>query len=394
MPEKAKLVTDLVLKKGREKSLLNRHPWVFSGAVQKFPDVENGEMVRVRDHSGKCLGVGFVSRKASISVRLIAFEDTSVKEAIEKNIESALSLRKGFFDAETTAWRLINGEGDGIPGLIVDKYGDVLVIQSGTIGIDKHKSLIIDILRDKLNPRVIYEKSNLPSRAEEELPMAEGYLYGEEVDSVEIKEYGLRYLVSLKESQKTGFFLDQREMRRLVGEFARGKTLLNCFSYTGGFSVSAAKGGAARVDSIDISKPAIERGQENFALNGLDISKHGFLVEDVFDYLRKSNSGYDFVILDPPAFAKKKAHVNNACKGYGEINRQGMKLVNRGGLLLTCSCSYYMDEKLFQQVLFQSARDAGRTVRILQRHRQAFDHPVSIYHPEGNYLKSFLLEVE
>ena len=384
----------LVLKAGREKSVRNRHPWIFSGAIEKVERVTDGDVTRVFSQSGELLGCGYYNSRPSIQVRLLAFGKDDPRTALERSISSALALRQRFMAPETNAYRLINGEGDGIPGLVVDQYADVLVLQSSTLGIDCLKEEIVSLLVRKLSPRAIFEKSNLPSRTEEGLQFCEGVLYGEAVDCVEIVENGCRFEVDVRRGQKTGFFLDQRENRAFMGSLAAGRRILNCFSYTGGFSVYAARAGARRVDSLDISASAIAQAEKNFVLNQIDPAAHGFLAEDAFDYLRREQEPYELIILDPPAFAKKKGQVDQACRGYGEINRQAFKLLSPGGLLFTYSCSYYLEEKLFQQVLFQAARDAGRAVRILQRHRQAFDHPVNIYHPEGHYLKGFLFEAE
>ena len=234
----------------------------------------------------------------------------------------------------------------------------------------------------------------MPSRGEEGLQNQEGLLFGEEVDEVEIMENKIKFIVSIKNGQKTGFFLDQREMRNWVQELSEGKKVLNCFGYTGGFSLYAMKGGATQVDTVDISTDAIGLAQKNTSLNKIDADKHNFIAEDVFQFLREKPLEYDLIILDPPAFTKRKTDIIQACRGYKDINRLAIKKIPSGSLLLTSSCSYHIDEKLFQTVVFQAAAEAGRSVRIIGRHRLALDHPINIFHPEGEYLKSLLLFIE
>jgi 23S rRNA (cytosine1962-C5)-methyltransferase len=385
----------VVLHKGKDKAIKNRHHWIFSGAVKSLPaDFENGDILPVQSFEGELLGYAYFNKQCSVIGRMVSFGDMSPEKAIEKNIESAISLRQNFLGKKTNAYRIINGEGDSLPGLIVDRYADVLVIQITTLGMEKLKSSIVSLLAQKFSPQCIYEKSNLSSRREEGLHDYEGFLYGERMEIVEIVEDGIRFLVDLIHSQKTGFFLDQREMRRLVGSLAAKKRVLNCFSYTGGFSVCALKGGAIQVDSVDTSERAIELAKENLRINGFDIHNHGFYAEDVFEFLRERELAYDFIILDPPAFAKKKSDVVQACRGYKDINRLALSKILPQGLLLTFSCSFYVHEALFQKVVFQAAQEAGRNVRIIQKHHLAYDHPINIYHPESDYLKGFLLYVD
>jgi 23S rRNA (cytosine1962-C5)-methyltransferase len=389
----------VTLKSGRERSLLNRHPWVFSGGVHTLPDCDDGSLVSVRAADGSVLGSGYLNRKSSIVVRMLRFDEGNPRDAVFENLERAVLMREqahaSWLDASVTnAYRLVNSEGDFVPGLIVDRYGDVLVFQISTLGIEVMRSEIVAWFKKRLAPRVIFEKSTSGARKEEGLDPREGVLDGDEPEKVTILENGHKFAVRFRDSQKTGFFLDQREMRVLIGDLAPGRSVLNCFSYTGGFSVYAAKAGARSVESVDVSSPAIDGAKENFELNGLSSEQHSFRAVDVFDRLRESEDLFDIVILDPPAFAKRRTHVQQACKGYSEINREGMKRVSPGGYLITSSCSHFVDDKLFQQVAFQAARDAGRSIRVVGHHRHAFDHPVSIFHPEGAYLKSLVLQVE
>ncbi|MGA2532021.1 MAG: class I SAM-dependent rRNA methyltransferase [Candidatus Aminicenantales bacterium] len=385
----------VILKPGKDKAVRNRHHWIFSGAVQTLPDFENGSLLAVRSANGDILGHAYFNRASSIIGRMVSFGKAAPEDAIRQSIERAVSLRRRFFDpAVTNAYRVVNAEGDLLPGLIADIYGDVLVLQVATLGMDKLKPLVLDLLVTALKPRSVYEKSDLPARREEGLPDFEGTVHGEPVDRVRILEEGLPFLVDIVRSQKTGFYLDQREMRRLARDLGRGRRVLNAFSYTGAFSVHALKGGAVRADSVDSSESAIALAQENFELNGLPSDAGVFFTADVFQFLRDPELDYDFIILDPPAFAKRKTDVVQACRGYKDINRLAIQKVRPQGLVMTFSCSHFVDEKLFQQVVFQAAGEAGRRVRIIQRHRQAIDHPINIFHPETEYLKGFLLYVD
>ncbi len=385
----------VVLKPGRDKAVRNRHHWIFSGAVRDLPELDDGAILPVRSASGELLGHAYFNRRGSIAGRMVSFGAEAPETAVRRSVERALALRAGFFDpAVTNARRLINAEGDGLPGLVADLYDDVLVLQIATLGMDRLKPLVVELLAGALRPRAILEKSDLPARRDEGLEDFEGLLAGEPVDRVRIIEDGVPYWVSLARGQKTGFYLDQRESRALVRRCAAGRRVLNAFAYSGSFSVCALLGGAARADSVDASTAAMALAQDNFELNGLASDAGAFFTADVFEFLRGPALDHDFIILDPPAFAKKRADVVQACRGYKDINRLALQRLKAPGLVLTFSCSHFVDEGLFQQVVFQAAGEAGRRVRILQRHRQAFDHPVNIYHPETAYLKGFLLYVD
>jgi 23S rRNA (cytosine1962-C5)-methyltransferase len=385
----------LLLRRGKDKAVRNRHHWIYSGAVQSLADVPDGSLVGVRAADGAFLGHAYINRKCSILGRMVNFDERPPLEAIEDALDRALALRTRFFDAATNAFRLVNAEGDGLPGLIVDRYGDVLVLQVSTLGIERLKPDIVRSLVRRMAPRSVYEKSNVPARREEGLPMFEGRLFGEEVGVFEVLENGRRFLIDIPASQKTGFYLDQREMRRLAGSLARGRRVLNAFSYTGGFSVFALAGGAAAVDSVDASESALALARENCRLNGfLESPENRFFAADVFDFIRERSLDYDFVVLDPPAFAKRKEDVVRACRGYKDLHRVVFQKVPASSLVMTFSCSFFVDETLFRQVVFQASREASRNVRILQRHHHAYDHPLNIYHPESDYLKGFLLYVD
>lgn len=385
----------VVLRPGRDKAVKNRHHWIFSGAIRDLPDFEDGAVLAVRNAGGEILGHGYFNRKSAITGRMIAFGQEPPESAVRGSLERALALRRAFFDpAATNAVRLVNAEGDGLPGLVADLYDDVLVLQIATLGMERLKPLVLDVLQAALRPRSVLERSDLPARREEGLGPFEAVLAGEAVDRVRVLEAGVPYWVALAGGQKTGFYLDQRESRRLVRGTAAGRRVLNTFAYTGSFSVSALLGGAVRADSVDSSEAALALAQENFELNGLPSDAGLFFTADVFEFLREPALDHDYIILDPPAFAKKRSDVVAACRGYKDINRLAFQRVRTPGLVLTFSCSHFVDETLFQQVVFQAAHEAGRRVRILQKHRQAFDHPVNIYHPETAYLKGFLLFVD
>jgi 23S rRNA (cytosine1962-C5)-methyltransferase len=384
----------VILKKNKEKAIRHHHHWIFSGAVQKLPDFDDGDILAVESNAGEILGHAYFNRKSAIVGRMLSFGQMPALESVEKNLAAAILLRRKLVEPQTNAYRLVNGEGDGLPGLVVDRYADVLVVQIATLGMEKLKPLILDRLIAAFSPRLIYEKSNLPTRKEEGLPSFEGLLYGAELGEVTVHEDGYRFIVEIPDSQKTGFFLDLREMRRLVKSLASGRRVLNAFCYTGAFSVAALAGGAAFVHSVDSSPPALEVAKRNLAMNGFSAERSRLDIADIFTFLRSPTPPYDFIILDPPAFAKKKSDIVPACRGYKDINRLALQKIMPRGLLLTFSCSHFVDERLFRQVIFQAAAEAGREARIIQKHRLALDHPVNIYHPESEYLKSLLLYVE
>ena len=383
------------LKKGKERPILQRHHWIYSGAIAQISTHQPGDAAEVYAAGGEKLGLAFLNEGHSIAAHMIAFGGQTLEEALRARLEMAVSLRKKWFDPkQTNGVRLINAEGDGIPGLIVDSYAGVLVMQISHPGIERIKDLLVSLAIEICRPRAIYEKSTSFMRKKEGMKEFRAHLYGEEVLEVEILENGLVYSVDLIEGQKTGFFLDQRESRQLVASLSSGRRVLNCFAYTGGFSVAALSGGATHVDSVEMSAKCESRLEKNITLNGLSIAQHRFIKADVFDYLKVCNWDYDLVILDPPAFVKKRDDVARAFRAYKDMNQQAMTKMAAGSLLLTCSCSYHIEESLFQNILFRAASEANRSIRILSRHRMALDHPVSIFHPESAYLKSFLLAID
>lgn len=380
----------VILKPGKEKPILQKHQWIFSGAIAKWPSFDNGDILPVVSSKGELLAHAYFNKNCSIAGRIISFQDEDPYLAIKNKLKAAYLLRKSFIQTEfTNAYRLVNGEGDGLPGLIADLYDDTLVLQITTLGMDKIKEFVVEALDELVHPRVIYEKSITSSRKQEGLKDFQGVLKGEFVSKKVIKENGHFFAIDIEKAQKTGFFLDHREMRKKIGELSAGKEVLNCFSYSGGFSVYAAAAKAKKVTSVDISAEAVELARHNFAINGLEDGE--FITADVFAYLRENEINQEIVILDPPAFAKKQKDVIAACRGYKDINRIAMQKMPANSLLLTCSCSYYINEELFKKVIFQAAVEAGRDVKILGKHIQGPDHPVSVFHPEGDYLKSLLL---
>lgn len=385
----------VILKEGKEKSLNQRHPWIFSGAVASMPTCDPGEILPVYSSQGTFLAKAYFHPDQSLMGRVLSFQDEEISEVIKNRILDALILRsKLIHPKETNAYRLVHAEADGLPGLIVDNYNGYLVIQIQTYGMEKLRKTIVDILQQMLSPKAIYEKSLSHARIAEGLSPVEQLLSGKLPSEIEILENNLKFIVSVQLGQKTGFFIDQRNMRSLVQKLSSDRNVLNCFSYTGGFAIYALHGGAKKVTSIDSCKVACQFAEKNTLLNGFSIDQHNILNVEAFDYLKNQPIEEDFVILDPPAFAKKRDALENAIKGYRNLNALALSKMPPRSFLLTCSCSYYMDEKNFQKTLFQAAQASGRFVQIIQKHSQGFDHPISLYHPEGEYLKSFLLFVQ
>jgi 23S rRNA (cytosine1962-C5)-methyltransferase len=385
-----------ILQKGKERPVKNRHPWIFSGAIDRIDEgFEAGDLVRVLSDKDEFLGVGYLNPESQIVVRMLAFEDIAIDEPFfDEKIGHALEMRRRFLPAETNAYRLIHSEGDFLSGLTVDVYGDFLVAEFNTAGIDAWKPVIVKCLQKYFPSHSIFERSDSDLRKWEGLKRSVGVLVGSEPpEAIEIRENGLLFGVDIKEGQKTGFFLDQRESRECVRGISAGKRVLNCFAYTGGFSVYAAKGGAREVVSVESSEPAVAMGRKNLDRNGLGAGASVWAQQDVFDYLRATKKEFDMIILDPPAFCKSKSQVQHAARGYKDINLQALKQLPKGGLLFTFSCSSYITPDLFQKIVFGAASDAKRDVRILKKISHAFDHPINIYHPEGEYLKGLLCEV-
>ena len=384
------------LKRGKEESLLRFHPWVFSGAIQHIDDdIEEGDTVRVVNAGGDFIAVGHY-QEGSIAVRVLSFRDVAIDDQFwASRLQSALGLRLaiGLADSPTNnTYRLVHGEGDHLPGLIIDVYGHTAVMQAHSIGMHLCRRQIAAQLVSVMGSRI----ENVYYKSETTLPFMEpenGFLYGGSTDNVAI-ENGLKYYVDWLRGQKTGFFVDQRDNRLLLERYAHGRRLLNMFCYTGGFSFYAMRGGAALVHSVDSSAKAIELTNRNVALNYPGDERHKAFCEDAFKFLDNACQPYDLIILDPPAFAKHRGALHNALKGYTRLNQKALQIIEPGGILFTFSCSQVVSKDHFRNAVFTAAALARRKVRILHQLHQPADHPVNIYHPEGEYLKGLVLYVE
>ncbi len=394
-------MTIIKLKKNRQRSLERKHPWVFSGAIDSIKDPsKNGETVKVVSADGKFLGWGAYSTKSQISVRIWSFDENEKidTEFFKRQIEQAIDLRTQIIDTKNSnAYRLVNSESDGLPGLIVDKYNDYLVCQFLSAGAEFWKDEIVKLLSSLLNPTGVYERSDLDVREKEGLIPARGVLFGKEPsDLVEIIENGNKFFVDIKNGHKTGFYLDQRDNRNLLGNFSSGKEILNCFSFSGGFSVYALKSGADKVINVDSSIDALELAEKNLILNGIVSSKYENINDDIFKYLRKlrdANKQFDIIILDPPKFAESVSQIEKASRGYKDINLLAIKLLKKGGVLFTFSCSGHITSELFNKIIADAALDSGRKVSIVKYLTQSPDHTVLTNFPEGLYLKGLVCKV-
>ena len=399
------MIPQIILRRGKEESLLRRHPWIFSGAIDRITtevatELREGELVEVFTRSGDFIAQGHY-QIGSIAVRVLSFEREKIDQAwwnrriaIAYDVRRTLSLTD---NEQTTCYRLIHGEGDSLPGLVVDIYDTTAVVQCHSVGMYHARHQIAEAIRACYGERItaIYDKSSqtLPYKAN--LGAVDGYLWGSsEQPSQVVLENGLQFAVNWEEGQKTGFFLDQRENRELVKRYSKGRTVLNTFCYTGGFSVYAAEGGAAEVASVDSSERAVHLAAENMRLNFGETVPHTAIAADAVEYLRDIGSKYDLIILDPPAFAKHHKVLGNAMQGYKRLNARALSQIKPGGILFTFSCSQAVSKELFRTTVFSAAAIAGRKVRILHQLTQPADHPINIYHPEGEYLKGLVLYVE
>ena len=411
----------LIIAAGKEKALMRRHPWIFSGAVKRMVGCpQEGDLVDVCTANGQWVATGHYQND-SIVCKVLSFDTPDIdRDFFRQRLQSAIAYRErlGFFGIEneelrienypgaaansqfsilnsqtTNVFRLVHAEGDFLPGLVCDWYNGVLVMQAHSVGMHRLFPLFTELFVELLGShgiKAIFDKSSatVPGGCED------GYLWGIEPEEWEIVEHGYRLLINFYEGQKTGFFIDQRENRELVSRMATGRRVLNCFGYTGGFSLAALRGGAQYVETVDISKKAIELCGRNVALNFGDEARHRGVVADVLKYLDTVDDSFDFIILDPPAFAKNHRNLQQGLKGYRSINQRAMEKIKRGGLLMTFSCSQAVSNEDFQTMCFTAAAVAHKQVRIVRRLPHAMDHPVSIYHPEGEYLKGLLLEIE
>jgi 23S rRNA (cytosine1962-C5)-methyltransferase len=389
----------VILKKGKEESMERFHPWVFSGAIDRIDGaVEEGDLVSVQKSDGKIIGYGHCAI-GSIAVRIFSFGELLPDDSFwQDRIEKAYLLRRktGLADApDTNVYRLIHGEGDGMPGLIADYYNGTVVLQAHSVGMWLVRQPIVEALKSVLKEKLVavYDKSakTLPFKANMEAK--DGYLFGES-NPGEVLEFGNRFKVDWEEGQKTGFFIDQRDNRQLLATYSKGMSVLNMFCYTGGFSFAAMRGGAAMVHSVDSSARAIELTNVNVNLNFPGDSRHESFVADAFDFMLDIKNRYDIIVLDPPAFAKHRNVLGQALQGYKRLNAKAFQQIKPGGILFTFSCSQVVTRNNFREAVFSAAAMAGREVRILHQLSQPVDHPINIYHPEGEYLKGLVLYVE
>lgn len=388
------------LRKGKDEAVKRYHPWIFSGAIETAaPNLQAGDLVTVVDYKNEILGTGF-AEAGNIAVKLLAFDNTKIDSLFWKErLEKAFELRKmmGLVDNQhTNCYRLVHSEGDNLPGLIIDIYGKTAVVQAQTEGMALNIKSISDALLniDGLDINSVYNKSSEAMQRMGKDAVDDGYLFGEKSDDY-VLENDSKFLIDWEEGQKTGFFLDQRNNRDLVRKLAKGKNVLNTFCYTGGFSVTALRGGANKVVSVDCSKKAITACEKNIALNGFDVVENPSVTEDAKLFLQNMNQGeFDLIILDPPAFAKNHKSLHRGLQGYKFINTEAIKKIKEGGLLFTFSCSQAVDKAKFQSAVMSAAIEAGRKAQIIFQLDQPEDHPVNIFHPEGAYLKGLVLKID
>lgn len=387
------------LKKGKEESLKRFHPWIFSGAISHMDDgIAEGDLVRVILKDGSFIALGHY-QTGSIAVRVLSFEERPIDDAFWKaRLESALKMRIAIGIADSPSgntYRLVHGEGDNLPGLVIDCYGKTAVMQAHSVGMHRCRKEICKVLLEVMKGRI----ENVFYKSESTLPLADdledetGFIYGGNVDNIAI-ENGLKFHIDWLKGQKTGFFIDQRDNRALLEKYSRGRSVLNMFCYTGGFSVYAMRGGAKSVHSVDSSAKAIELAKANVEMNFPGDNRHEAFSEDAFKFLDEHEGKYDLIILDPPAFAKHRSALHNALKGYIRLNLKGLQRIESGGILFTFSCSQAVNKDQFRAAVFTAAAQAHRRVRILHQLHQPADHPINIYHPEGEYLKGLVLYVE
>ncbi|WP_270777101.1 class I SAM-dependent rRNA methyltransferase [Segatella buccae] len=390
---------NVYLKRGKEESLKRFHPWIFSGAIHHADEgIEEGEIVRVITADGEFIAVGHY-QIGSIAVRVLSFHDEHIDISFWRaSLESALQMRiaVGIADSpQNNTYRLVHGEGDNLPGLVIDCYGDTAVMQAHSVGMHVSRMDICEALVQVMDNRIknVYYKSETTLPFKADLGQENGFIYGNTNENTAV-ENGLRFHVDWLKGQKTGFFVDQRENRTLLEHYSKGKRVLNMFCYTGGFSVYAMRGEAELVHSVDSSAKAIELTKKNVELNFPGDMRHEAFCEDAFKYLDANDAKYDLIVLDPPAFAKHRGALHNALKGYTRLNVKGLQRIKKGGILFTFSCSQVVTKDHFRNVVFTAAAQAGRRVRILHQLHQPADHPINIYHPEGEYLKGLVLYVE
>lgn len=385
---------NVYLRRGREQRVLGGHPWVFRSDIEREDGAADGLPVRVLTSAGRFLAMAVYNPRSQISLRILSRRDEPIDGAfIRGRVRRALDYRRRF--ADLNSCRLIFAESDGLPAVIADKFGDVIVVQILCLGMERFKADIVDALAQELSPRGVYERNDVPVRELEGLSQQTGLLFGEVPDRVEMQENGVRFLVDVKEGQKTGFFLDQKENRAAIAPFVPGMRVLDCFTHTGSFALHAARYGAAEVTGVDISEHACACALENARLNGVE-DRVRFECANAFDFLRAQQTAkaqYDVVILDPPAFTKTRSAVEGALRGYKEINLRGMKLTRDGGFFVTCSCSQHVTPDLFRGMLMEAQKDAHVQLRQIEWRTQGRDHPILLSSPETQYLKCGIFQV-
>lgn len=385
---------NIYLRRGREQRVLGGHPWVFRSDIEREDGASDGLPVRVLTSAGRFLAMAVYNPRSQISLRILSRRDEPIDGAfIRGRVRRAVDYRRRF--ADLGSCRLIFAESDGLPAVIADKFGDVIVLQILCLGMERFKGDIVDALAQELSPRGIYERNDVPVRELEGLSQQTGLLFGEVPDRVEMQENGVRFLVDVKEGQKTGFFLDQKENRAAIAPFVSGMRVLDCFTHTGSFALHAARYGAAEVTGVDISEHACACALENARLNGVE-DRVRFECANAFDFLRAHQTAkeqYDVVILDPPAFTKTRSAVEGALRGYKEINLRGMKLTRDGGFFITCSCSQHVTPDLFRGMLLEAQKDAHVQLRQIEWRTQGRDHPILLASPETQYLKCGIFQV-
>ena len=393
-------MVEIILKRGKEKAAIQRHPWIFSGALEKVKGKpENGEVVKVFAFDNEFLGYGYYNSNSRVAVRLLEWDENQTidKNWYQNRLKQAIASRQFILNEQTNTCRLVFSEADFLPGLIVDKYADFLSLQILSSGIETVKGDIVEILKSELNPKGIFDKSDATARGHEGLPIENGLLWGENPpEFLEVKENGISYHINIAEGQKSGFYCDQRDNRSILASYTEGKKVLDCFSYSGGFTLNSLAKNAKSVTSVDSSALAIETLKQNITLNKFDVNKVTAIQSDVNKQLRafkESGELFDVIVLDPPKYAPSRSAMDRAARAYKDLNRLGMLLLEKGGLLATFSCSGAVDVETFKQIIAWAALDAGKEVQIIKQFCQPEDHPVRISFSEGEYLKGLLLRV-
>ncbi len=391
---------DVILKKGKEKAAMLHHPWIFSGAIDKIKGKPlNGEIVKVCSATAEFLAYAYYNDQSRVALRLMEWDESKTidKEWYQEKLRNAIASRKHLLNADTNTCRLVFSEADFLPGLIVDQYADFLSLQILSAGMENAKEEIIELLKEELNPRGIFDKSDAGARKHENLEATQGLLWGETPpEFIEVRENGIAYHINIADGQKSGFYCDQRDNREILAAYSKDKNVLDCFCYSGGFTLNSLKHGAAHVTSVDSSALAIETLAHNLELNGFDPAQQLSIQSDVNKQLRvfkEEGKKFDIVVLDPPKYAPSRSALDRAARAYKDLNRLGMLLLEKGGILATYSCSGAVDMETFKQIIAWAALDAGKEVQIIKQFHQPEDHPVRVSFPEGEYLKGLLLRV-